>query len=82
MNEDELIAHAQGWRMQIEYYKGCLRNYDFYNLNDQQFNAYIYSALEHAIYNFNQCMSVLVQVVSPEILNAAKNLVKLRLGIP
>lgn len=80
MNEDDLIALAQAWRMQIDYYKMCLRQDEFYPVFDYSHYSHIFNNLQYAEYNFNETMRVLLQVVSPEILTAAKNLVRLRLG--
>lgn len=76
MNEDQLIFICQSWQMQIEYLKMCIN----YNEAMYSIDYSLYSALEYAEYNFNENMNVLLQVISPDILHAAQNLVKMRLG--
>ena len=76
MNEDQLIFICQSWQMQIEYLKMCIN----YNQAMYSIDYSLYSALEYAEYNFNENMNVLLQVISPDILHAAQNLVKIRLG--
>ena len=76
MNEDQLIFICQSWQMQIEYLKMCIN----YNQAMYSIDYSLYSALEYAEYNFNENMNVLLQVISPDILHAAQNLVKMRLG--